>query len=208
MIKNEKKCIEILLVTGIVFIMLCSLVSAIGFSYGYGKKNLLTVYPGETKIVQIPLQTIKTEEIRAKVILLDDGGIASIEDKEYLISSEKEGIVDVRLVIPNDAVVGSEYTVTLEFREINPTAGEGTVGLVASIAGLDMHAYVIERPAEEEPEQPAEEGLGATWLLLLVIVVVAVIAITYFIIKNRRNKPVGKEAKKAEKPEEAEKPVK
>lgn len=183
MIENKKK-IEVFLVAGILVIMLCFLVSAIGFSYGYHPtKNPLEVYPGETKNVQVLLQTAKTEEVKAEAILLEDGGIASIGDEEYLISSEKNAPVNVRLRIPANAVIGHEYTVKLEFKEINPSEAEGgMVGLTASSAALTMHVFVVEKPPEEKPE----EKIGIGWILLVIVLVVVVIVVLYFIIKSKK----------------------
>ena len=121
MMKNKKRrFIEIFLISVVFTLWSCSFISALGFSYGYGPENHLEVYPGQTKDVQISLQTSLTEEIETQAILTDDGDIAKIdEDARYFISSGNDAPVIITIKMPNDAVIGEEKIVKVRFLEVD-----------------------------------------------------------------------------------------
>lgn len=185
-----KKEVEVFVVMLVTVVMFCSFASAISASMAYGSDNPLTIYPGETKDASFALQTPSDEQITVETLLEDDGGIASVVDKEHTLSSASSVAAGVRLTIPESASIGQEYLVKIRFKEINPEGGEGgMVGLTASSTLVNLPVKVIERPVEEEEEEG--EGMSTGMIVFIVILIVIVIAVIYFVMK-KKSAPVKK----------------
>ncbi len=177
-------------VIGILIITL-SFVSAIGFSSN-DRTSPLQVYPGETRDMNINIFPSSAEEGNrvARVSMEDDAGIATITDSslDYNLIVGQNTHVNMRISIPSNAAIGTEYVVKLKVNDITGTGGGGTVSLTTG-SSISVYFKVVEKPvAPSTPiETPQEEGIGAGWIILGVIVIIAVIIIIYFIIKSRKH---------------------
>ncbi|MBU0760897.1 MAG: hypothetical protein KJ600_03165 [Nanoarchaeota archaeon] len=85
--------------------------------------------------------------------------------------------------IPNDAVVGTEYTVVIAFKEINTDLVSG--GVTMGIAMDTTLPFVV----VAEPEQPASSPPGnyTTLLISLLVIVILVVVIVLVIRKRKQN---------------------
>lgn len=175
------------IISGVILIMVVGLVSAIGVSSNYNIENPVMVYPGETKEVFVGLKSSLSEgDLKIKAELIESAGIAELIDSnlEYSVSPgiDGEAKVNIRLKIPEDAVIGSMYEVKTRFSEINQPLEGGTVNFKTS-AESSLPVKVVEKPLVTETPQ---EEIGTGWIILGIIIIIAVIIIIYFIIKSRR----------------------
>ena len=158
---------------------------AFGFFHSYTKDRPLTVYPGEVKDAQIILTTgTENKDMTIKAELLENGGIASIENSEYKISPGKDAVVNIKLSAPKNATIGSEYTIKIKFSEISSEKkpeNKGTVDLKKGLV-VSLKPRVIERLKEEKP--------GFNWIILGIVFIVfaTIVLVVWFVLKNRRNR--------------------
>jgi len=178
---NKKTKIESFLIAGILAIILCSLVSAIGVGSPYsGSEIPLKMYPGEEKIVLLNLQNPDIEdEITLEGKILESSEIASLEEGSFKVSYQATDVfVKLTVSIPKGTSVGKVYNVGYEFRQI--AGGEEEGGMVSFSQGIKRRfdVVVIEKPSE------APVGMGTGWIILIIILIVAVIAVIYFVKKK------------------------
>ncbi len=181
--KNKKKIGCGILLIGILIISI-NLISAFGFSF----PNDIAVYPGENEI-KIRVNVAPAEgSMKLKVVLTDESGIVQITDANNIYSVapgyDNDGIINLRINVPENAVIGQKYAFSLTATEaVQPTGGMVSL---ASSSSVSLTANVVEKPAPIET--PAStEGISLTWWILGIIAVIAVIAIVWFVIKNKEN---------------------
>ena len=157
-----------------------------GVSIPYNEERPLTVYPGEVKDVQVGLRVRSDEEslvVRAE--FLDNAGIASLVDDSlaYSLFSKEPVFVNVKLTVPENAIVGSEYAIMLRFTDIAHSEDKGMVGLRTG-AVISLKANVVEKP-----EELAEVNVGIMVLLLaLIVLILVIIVVIWFVVKKREKK--------------------
>lgn len=186
-----KKILELgILAIGVLVITL-GLVSAFTFGMSYSSDIPLNVYPGETKDIQVRLAVSPSDgPMRLKVDLADASGIAKITDSSNIYSVSpgvaNDGIVNIRVRVPDDAAIGKRYTFSLTASDANAATGAQMVNL-AQISSTSFDAVVVEKPAviPETPE-PAE-GISPIWWVLGIIAVIAIIAIIWFVVKSKKD---------------------
>lgn len=191
------KSLEILLITGILIVSLCSLVSAFGVSSSYNKDYPLEIYPGETTEVPFTLSTTDTEgNLVIRAAMTDGAGVASFVDSnlDYEVSVGERVIANVNVDIPENAPIGQEYIVQLSFTDITPNEG-GMISLQGS-SSVQFKVVVVEKPVEPEPtptvttEQPEESNM-LLWIIIIVVVVVVAVVVILLIMKKKKASSVG-----------------
>ena len=189
-INKKKKVIKSFLLIGILTIMLCSLVSAFGYSSPYDEANALKIAPGGSEDIVVRIKSSPNEgDLVIKAELVNDAGIAKLIDRnlEYSVSPglETDGIVNIRIEIPQEAVVGQEYDVNFKFSDITPSDDSGTITFTTTVSG---GIKVI-----AEGEVVEAESMNLTWIILGIVLIIIVIAFIWFFVKNKKSafvKPV------------------
>lgn len=180
---NKKRKAGIFLVTGVLVIMFCFLVSAIGVGSPYsGSEVPLKMYPGEEKVVLLNLQNPDIEdEITLEGTMLEGSEIASLEEGTFKVAHKATDVfVELTVRVPAGASIDEIYNVRYEFRQV--AGGEEEGGMVSFSQGIKRRfdVVVIEKP-EESPEE-----VSAGWIVLAIVLIVIVIAIIWFIVKSRK----------------------
>ena len=190
---TKTKIIELGILTIGILIITLSLVSSLGVSSPYTVGSPLGLYPGETRDVQIMVSASPSEgNSSIKVDLTDSEGIAIMTDSSntYSLSGGSEKPVNIRIKIPENAVIGQKYPISLTASKIG-TGGTGMVGVSLS-SSFSLPVVVVEKPvapvttAEPAPEEPVTEGINPIWWILGIIVIIAIIAIIWFVVKSRK----------------------
>src|SRR3989344_4723099 len=119
-------------------------VNAFGVSYSYlCPGNPVIVNPGEETKVEFGLQNMNVQEgddVNVFVRIKNDEGISSLENDKYLVKANtKDTKVFVDLKIPDDAEIGKNYDVVLDFI-VNPK--ENSQGVVFGI-GNEVRICVL-----------------------------------------------------------------
>ena len=169
---NRKICMT----TIILIILLISFISAFGVSTSYWKGNPLLIAPGDTKTITLRLQNIGTEDdVTVRAILTDGFEIASTEEKNYLVrNGTKDTEVPVKISIPFDTPLGTEYRVTVSFKTVTPG---GTGGVVLGTV-IDTSFDVL--VAEVEVEKAERVNLNFIIGMLILIAIIIFILISAF----------------------------
>jgi hypothetical protein len=169
-------------------VLTLNLVIAFSPISGYSQQTPLTIYPGEEKEAIIHIfPTPEEGTISVEATIIEGMNIASITDKSniYESSPSGEGLVHVKVKVPSNAVIGSEYLVVSRFVDKNQkSATSGTVGFAIEATNT-FKVVVVEKPAVIE-ETPQGEGISLIWWIVGVIIVIAIILIIYFVVKKRR----------------------
>jgi len=169
---NRKICMT----TIILIILSISFISAFGVSTSYWKGNPLLIAPGDTKTITLRLQNIGTEDdVTVRAILTDGFEIASTEEKNYLVrNGTKDTEVPVKISIPFDTPLGTEYRVTVSFKTVTPG---GTGGVVLGTV-IDTSFDVL--VAEVEVEKAERVNLNFIIGMLILIAIIIFILISAF----------------------------
>ena len=179
---------------GIMTLMLCSLVSAIAVSAPYTPKSPLSMYPGESKTFTLTLQNMAGEEdVKFDASVAQGSEIVSLVrgNKEYLVPIGSNNVpVEVKVKVPKNAEVGTEYLAQVKFEPIPlGTEEEGMVQLALGISGY-FKVNVVEKP------EGVKEGLSTTtWIIILVILIVLVLVGIWMAKKKKPVTPTTKQIK-------------
>ena len=186
MINKKRRLIEILLVA----VMLFPLVNAVAFSTSYHDKNPLTMAPGETKNIVVGWLQNNAEEDKTLEITLDKGSeIAQLIDSNldsFVITAGSLNVpINLKVTIPEGAVVGGEYVISIRYKDITPLDSEGMVGFsetkISSIPVVIVSAGEI--LVEEEPTEESESNF-IWWILGIVLIVIVILVIYMMTQKN------------------------
>lgn len=180
--QNKKKLLVSLLVTCVLIINFCYLVSALGLSTLYTDNYPFVIGPGETKNVEVTLSSL--EATKAKVNLTSGNEIATIIDKSDEYDVKNSVNINIQIKIPAEVAEGTEYTVKLSAKSITPPGGMvSTVGET----GISFKVLVKTSVTPEETPAPAPEGISLMWWILGIVAVIAVIVVIWFIVKNKED---------------------
>ena len=89
----------------------------------------------------------------------------------------------IKIKIPNNVAVGTEYPVLVIFRTISEVEGAGNVQFSTNI-GKEFKVIVVERPANEE--KSAERGKAGAFIGWIVAVIIIVLIVWLILKKKRR----------------------
>jgi len=181
-INKKKKVIGRFLISGFFVIFLCSLVIGLQISSIYGQEKNLEMSPGESKDVIIDLKSYQTEgDIIIKAEITQGSEIAMLIDgPEYSVSSEEFIATTLKVQIPEDTELGTEYLIGVKYFNVAPPASEEQVPLTVSLVKT-INVLVIEEPTEIKGE-----GISTTWMILGIVLIAIVIALIWFVVKNKK----------------------
>ena len=167
---NKKICMT----TIILIILSISFISAFGVSTSYWKGNPLSIAPGDTKTISLRLQNIgNDDDITVRAILTDGFEIASTEEKDYLVKNgTKDTAVPVKISIPSDIAIGTEYRVTVSFKTVTPG---GTGGVVLGTA-IDTSFDVLVAEVEVGKAEKGNLNFIIGMVILLAIIIFILIS--------------------------------
>ena len=163
-------------------IICCYFASGAGFAIlpRYTNDHPLILAPGEEIVFPIRLVNgLNDRDIKVKAALLEGEEIASFVDDnlEYTLPKPEKVPVNVRVRVPRDAAMGSEYTLIFQFIDITPTEGAETVPL--SVSSEVSFKVLVQEPVEKE-------GMWMGWWIVIIGVLIILIGIVvYFILRNR-----------------------
>lgn len=187
MVNKKKSVIGIVFITSIFFVMLISMISAVGVATGYSADTPLELYPGEERVVLLTLQNTDTEgTVSVEGTILEGSEIASL-DKSMFEVAYKSIETSARLTVkaPEDAAIGQTYAIKYEFNPVPPEGDvTGTGASVSQGVTRNFDVLVVEKPVE--PETPAE-AISPIWYVLGIIVIIIVIALIWFGVKSKKD---------------------
>jgi hypothetical protein len=176
----------------LVFVILSiSCVFAFGVSSPYWKDNPLMLYPGGSSVVEINYQNMNSaEDINVNAEITKGREIASLGKSDYLVKKgTKDTAVLIEIKIPDNAVIGSIYTVTLTSKTVTP----GATGGVSFGLGMDttFDVKIIQEPtaeplAEEEKAELPETKFSFGTLILAILGILAIVIIIFMLYKKKK----------------------
>jgi len=133
---NKKILIGFLSVI-VLTIMMCSLVSAFALTSWYHNLNYLKVEPGETKeVVFGAFQNSGDEDAILNIELVEGNEIAELTDENldsFIIPAGELNVpLNVKVSIPEDAIEGSEYKISIRYKEIRISEDTGMIIIIES----------------------------------------------------------------------------
>jgi len=177
--------IACLLLPLFIFYSLLNLTSAFAISSAYGSGTPITIYPGETKDIQLKLMTAPGEDnLIIKVELIDNGSIASLTDfnTEYKVNVGEIVPVNLRISVNKAAKTGEEHNIIVKFSDITSSKGEGSVSFKGS-STISLNVLVAQ---PELKETKGGIGLFFIFLFLLPMLIIAIIIVVWFVVRNRK----------------------
>jgi len=165
----KHKALKLLILAAIMMVGISSFASAMGISIGYWKENPLTLSPGESKEVLVNLQSEKDATVQASLVSGSEVARFIDASTQYLIPAmNRDTNAHLLVQVPEDAVVGSEYTVTVAIETTD--AGNGGIALGSALQ-MSFPVQVIEKPAAEQ----AAPTSNSLWVLIGAVVVIALL---------------------------------
>jgi len=171
-------------------LLLSPLVSAFGITAPYWETKPLVMLPGESIDFALILQNMDgTEDVVLKAELVSGAEIAILTDEEleYLVPLGRKDInVNLKVTIPEDALLGDNYRVGVSFKEISADEEEEMVQMTTGIAKYVPIRIGPESEAlpEEETSVPEEEKGFPTAMVVLLLVILIILG--YIILKKKK----------------------
>jgi len=182
--RKHKKTIGMFALAGILVVMLSTFVVAFGVAAPYWSENPLILQPGESATIALSLQNmVGDRDLTLRAELVTGAAIATLldSDLDYEVPAGSNNIpVRIRIDVPADAELGSEFPVSISFTEVSDGTG-GTVKLTGKI-GKSF------RVIAGEPEQPiieAPEPEPSFSPLMIAIIIAIAVAVVYFAARKR-----------------------
>jgi len=180
---NKKKVMKEFLITGVMLVMLCSLVSALGLSSSYHDLNYLKVGPGETKeVVFGNFQNTGDKEMILKVELIEGSEIARLTNSNldnFVIPAGKlDAGLNVEVSIPKEVPEGTEYNIKIRYSDITGQVGEGMVTMTSSKTSS------IPVLVETVPDESSGSSNILLWVLGIVLVIIIIFVLSKMIKKK------------------------
>lgn len=179
-LKNTMKTISLAL---LLTLLILPLVASVGVANSYWDEKPLKLAPGEGTQISLRLQNEETEAITMEVSL--DSPIASLPNgNTYEVPPGRVSVpVYLDVKIPEDASVGTDYTIYTSFKQISSGEGEGFFQVAQGITSK----VPVEIVGEEESElygQKTESNISL-WMIGLIVLVIAVF-VAILISRKRR----------------------
>ena len=191
MFKLKKRLIYVIAVF-VLIIIFNNNVNAFGVSYSYlCSESPVIVNPGKETKVAFGLQNMNVkdgEDMNVLVRFKNNEGISSLENDKYLVKANtKDTKVLVDLKIPDDAEIGKNYDIVLDFI-VNPKESPG--GVVFGIGNEVKICVLVEKyiaPALS-PEEIKVKNLRLILIGLGILIVIVLVIIIIILRYRKRNK--------------------
>lgn len=160
-------------------------VSAIGVANSYWDTNPLKLAPGESTTVSLRLQNEGNESATLNVTM--DSPIASLVDgNQYIVPPGKVSIpVYIKISIPSNASVGTNYSVSASFKQISSGAGTGFFQVAPGVSSSIPVEVVGTSESSLYGQNPQS---NSTWIVFVAIGVLAILAAILLVRKKRKAK--------------------
>lgn len=152
------------------------------------------LYPGQSIDTYFVIQNVEVDSsgITVESSITQGSEIARITSgSRYNVEGGEQKQVDARITIPEDAVIGTEYTVEALFKQVaeEGTGGEEGTGIgFAFNVDRSFRVKVVPKPAEPIAPVVEETRTGASAVWLWIVVIIVVVLIVWWIIMARKKK--------------------
>lgn len=182
--ETKNRSIKLAILSLVALLAVAGFVSSAGVSGPNWPGNPKLVYPGERGEVSLTIQNmVGGEDITFLVSLIqNDGEIVSVEEGEYEVpfgTKDTEVVLSYR--IPDEAPIGTTYTVKMSFDTVLSGASSG-----AAIGT----GYEITIPFEVQDIEPMESPPVISFGLILVVVVAALALVLAIVLVVKRRSAI------------------
>ncbi len=198
--KVEKKLFIIFSIFSIIYFI--NFVSAFGVTSPYWDVNPLVLSPGDKTNVQMELQNMVGETnmtVDGKIVSGSEIATITDEDTKYFVPFGRKDVkVNIEISIPENATIGSNYSVGASFTTIN-TQETGSFGLGSSIEKY-FPVYIREKQLPPEAEIVNEgtanvgegidnvtKGVSKNTIIIIALILIALIIliIVFYMLKKK-----------------------
>ncbi|MDP4012724.1 MAG: hypothetical protein Q8R00_03920 [Candidatus Nanoarchaeia archaeon] len=174
-----------------ILLIILPLVSAFGVTSPYWEGHVLSMKPGETKVISLILQNMVGEEdIRLGAKIGDGSDIASLVGNEiYKVPFGKKDVdVKIKITIPNNAPFGKTYEVAVLFSQL----GEEEAGnMVQFTTAVGTRIPIVVSPAGETNPVTAEVVSSKAFTefgtkTFLVFLIVAILVLILLFVRKKK----------------------
>jgi hypothetical protein len=161
-------------------------INAFGVSSSYWEGRPLTAYPGEEKEVILGLQNELNEgNLKIRATIQEGEEITTLTDTSAEYSTIAGGeVIPVRLnvKIPSDAKIGTEYVVSILFKDITPKT-EGMIGLSMSIPSSFRVLVINKETLGELKTTSVSDSRGKMfWWIIGIILGITLLCISLIVV--------------------------
>ncbi|MFA7708453.1 MAG: hypothetical protein WCX73_05880 [Candidatus Pacearchaeota archaeon] len=185
-----RELFKFILLLSLFSVVFLNFVSAFGVGLAYNSQDPLRLFPGESRDIQIKLQSsINEGDLIISPEILEGYDIARIIDnsKEYkVISNQPIGaVINLRVSIPANSSIGEKYSVELVCKDITKR-DSGMIGVSSSITS-SFSILVVEKSESKvsTSEKTPSENLNLFWWMLIIVIMLAIILVTYLFVRKR-----------------------
>lgn len=147
--------------------------------------NPTVVSIGETKDLSLSIQNGAgaTEDVIAKIEILEGSEIIKLEKEEYLIPANKEITAKLKIIIPKDAKIGDKWGVKLSFKA-TPSSKNGMVNMGQ---GVTINFDVLtQQPIQEIPTGGAIREINFSNAKIAITVII-IATIIFFLLRRKKS---------------------
>jgi len=167
---------------GVLSILVAAVVASQVYAFGVASENgPITIYPGETKTINLRLQNmVGDEDLQVKANLTESAGIATLDKTDYFVKlGTHNNEVNITLHVPSNAPINTEYKLIISFVTLTPGSASG----VSFAQGIDKGITVL--VVAKTPEKP-QAGISTITIILIVAAIIIVIIVIILLIRRRK----------------------
>ena len=163
----------------VISLLLFPFISSAGVATSYWDEKPLKLAPGESATVAVRLQS-EGEEINLRASL--DSDIAELVDgSDYFVSKGESVPVNIRVSVPEDADIGTKYSISISFQQISQDTG----GMLQVAQGITSK-LPVEVVGEKESELSSLKPKTDYTLIAVLLVALAIVAfLAYRFLKGK-----------------------
>jgi len=184
---------EVLVFAGVILAFsLFVFAGAAGVATPYWKNNPLLLSPGESNTVYLSLQNTGDEGMVLNASITSSEGIASLKKTLYEVGAGEVDVpVEIKVSVPKDSQIGSEYTVSISFKQISDESGE----MLQVAAGFTTSFPVKVVSTEESVLYGNKSEMGSIYDWIVIIAIVIALVLVFVFVRFRRKKKSSKKFK-------------
>ena len=148
-------------------------------------------YPGQTLDRVFDIQNLldNARDVTLEGSFLEGGEVISFsEGNTFVVPAGSVIPVPVRISIPDDAAIGTEYNVRVLFESTTGGAGDGSVAFAANVGRIFV-VRVAEQPATPDAVEPTateqEGGFGGGLIWFIVAALLVIVIIVFFVMRAK-----------------------